>query len=78
MSRNFIVDHPPGMENVWIVGAGSAEGFKFGPVMGEYAANRIAGHDREPELAQQFAIPTAVYEATPPARSAQVSSSRQP
>jgi glycine/D-amino acid oxidase-like deaminating enzyme len=54
------------MQNVWIVGAGNAEGFKFGPVVGEYAANRIAGRDNEPELAAHYVFPKATYDDPPP------------
>ncbi|NIQ57713.1 MAG: FAD-dependent oxidoreductase, partial [Gammaproteobacteria bacterium] len=38
VSRNFIIDRHPALDNVWIAGGGSAEGFKFGPVVGEYVA----------------------------------------
>ena len=55
---NFIVDKHPAMENVWLAGSGMAEGFKFGPVIGEYVANRVLGKDQEPELAAQYKIPT--------------------
>ncbi len=58
---NFIVDKHPDMSNVWILGSGMAEGFKFGPVIGEYAANRILCQDKEPELADSFRIPLAEY-----------------
>ena len=54
---NFIIDKHPDMSNVWIVGSGMAEGFKQGPVIGEYAANRILCQDKEPELADGFRIP---------------------
>jgi glycine/D-amino acid oxidase-like deaminating enzyme len=57
-TRNFLIDRHPDFDNVWIAGGGSAEGFKFGPVVGEYTANRILGKDAEPELAELFAIPT--------------------
>jgi sarcosine oxidase len=30
ISRNFIIDRLPGRDNVWIAGAGNAEGFKTG------------------------------------------------
>ena len=56
-SRNFIIDRFPGFENVWIAGGGSAEGFKFGPVVGEYIAKRVLGLDDDPALAKAFALP---------------------
>jgi sarcosine oxidase len=72
--RNFIVDKHPAMDNVWLVGSGMAEGFKFGPVIGEYAANRILGHDAEPELIAQYKIPKLTSQearaANPPRRPA--------
>jgi sarcosine oxidase len=58
---NFIVDKHPEMSNVWIVGSGMSEGFKQGPTIGEYAANRILCQDKEPQLAAGFAIPLAEY-----------------
>ncbi|MCC7194636.1 MAG: FAD-dependent oxidoreductase [Gemmatimonadaceae bacterium] len=61
---NFIVDKHPDMSNVWIMGSGMAEGFKFGPVIGEYAANRILCQDKEPELADGFCIPLQEYAAS--------------
>ena len=62
LTRNFIFDHHPDMSNVWIAGAGSAEGFKFGPVVGEYLANRLLGHDKEPELVDGFRVPKDTFE----------------
>ncbi|MDA1080702.1 MAG: FAD-dependent oxidoreductase [Gemmatimonadetes bacterium] len=58
---NFIVDKHPDMDNVWILGSGMSEGFKFGPVLGEYAANRMLCQDKEPELADSFRIPLQKY-----------------
>jgi glycine/D-amino acid oxidase-like deaminating enzyme len=56
IDRNFIVDHHPDFENVWLIGGGSSEGFKFGPVLGEYIAARIMGVDAEPGLAEGFRL----------------------
>ena len=53
---NFIVDYHPDFENVWLIGGGSSEGFKFGPVLGEYIARRIVGVDDAPELAAGFRL----------------------
>jgi glycine/D-amino acid oxidase-like deaminating enzyme len=55
-SRNFIVDRHPDLENVWFAGGGSAEGFKFGPVVGEYVARRVLGKDDDPALADAFSL----------------------
>ena len=62
VDRNFIVDTYPGLDNVWLAGGGSAEGFKFGPVLGEYIANRVIGEDHEPELAGQFRLKTEQFD----------------
>ena len=34
-----------------MIGGGSSEGFKFGPVLGEYIARRIMGVEDDSELA---------------------------
>lgn len=60
---NFIIDKHPDMDNVWIVGSGMSEGFKQGPTIGEYAANRILCQDKEPQLADGFRIPLNEYAA---------------
>lgn len=38
---DFLIDRHPEMENVWLVGGGSGHGFKHGPAVGEYVAQRI-------------------------------------
>ena len=53
---NYIIDHHPGLENVWLVGGGSYHGFKMGPVAGDYVAHRVVGRDKSPELASIFKI----------------------
>ncbi len=60
-SRNFIVDRHPNLPNVWIAGGGNAEAFKMGPVMGEYVAKRVLGHDGDPAIAKQFRIPETEF-----------------
>ena len=40
-SGDFLIDRHPAMENVWLVGGGSGHGFKHGPSLGEYVAERI-------------------------------------
>jgi monomeric sarcosine oxidase len=39
---DFLIDRHPGLSNVWLVGGGSGHGFKHGPAVGEYVADRIA------------------------------------
>ena len=40
---DFLIDRHPEVENVWICGGGSGHGFKHGPAVGEYVAERLAG-----------------------------------
>lgn len=65
VNRNFIIDRVPGNENAWVAGVGQAEGFKFAPVAGEYAAWRVMGDVGDPALAAAFRMPTEQYEAAP-------------
>ena len=39
---DFLIDRHPELGNVWLVGGGSGHGFKHGPALGEYVAERIA------------------------------------
>ena len=40
---DFLVDRHPAADNVWLLGGGSGHGFKHGPAVGEYAAERLVG-----------------------------------
>ena len=40
---DFLIDRHPDDENVWLVGGGSGHGFKHGPAVGEYVAERLTG-----------------------------------
>ena len=44
-SGDFVIDRHPEHENVWVVGGGSGHGFKHGPAVGEYLAERLARND---------------------------------
>jgi sarcosine oxidase len=55
-SRNFIIDRHPEFDNVWFAGGGSAEGFKFGPVSGEYVAKRVTGLETNMKLTEAFSL----------------------
>jgi glycine/D-amino acid oxidase-like deaminating enzyme len=57
-SGNFIIDRHPAYSNVWVIGGGSAEGFKFGPVLGEYIARRVLAIEDDPALAKAFSLPS--------------------
>jgi sarcosine oxidase len=67
-SRNFIIDRHPDLRNVWIAGGGNAEGFKSGPVIGEYVARRVLGDEGDPEIAKQFRIPATEFDPNAPRR----------
>jgi glycine/D-amino acid oxidase-like deaminating enzyme len=51
--QNFILDHHPETENVWIVGGGSGHGFKHGPAFGDLASEAVLGLKAPPE---EFAL----------------------
>ncbi|HXG64336.1 MAG TPA: FAD-dependent oxidoreductase, partial [Blastocatellia bacterium] len=40
---DFLIDRHPAFDNVWLVGGGSGHGFKHGPALGEYVAQRVTG-----------------------------------
>jgi glycine/D-amino acid oxidase-like deaminating enzyme len=65
-SRNFIIDRHPEMENVWIAGGGSAEGFKFGPMVGEYVAKRVLGDEGDEAVAESFSLKMSDPAPAPP------------
>ncbi|HSJ08439.1 MAG TPA: FAD-dependent oxidoreductase [Longimicrobiales bacterium] len=70
VTRNFIIDRHPGLDNVWIAGAGNAEGFKMGPVVGEYIAHRVLGMPTDAALDEDFKLSAEVFpppEPPPPA-----------
>lgn len=46
---DFLIDRHPDFENVWLVGGGSGHGFKHGPALGEYVADRVTQADAELE-----------------------------
>lgn len=62
VDSNFIIDHHPDFDNVWLIGGGSSEGFKFGPVLGEYIAKRVLGIEDDPELATGFRLKEREFE----------------
>ena len=48
---DFLIDHHPHFENVWLAGGGSGHGFKHGPAFGEYLTERILrGGEIEPRF----------------------------
>jgi glycine/D-amino acid oxidase-like deaminating enzyme len=67
-SGNFIIDKHPEWGNVWIAAGGNAEGFKFGPKIGDYVAHRVMGKTDPAD--PMFKIPEREYPPPPPADSA--------
>ena len=63
VTRNFFFDHHPDFDNVWFAGGGSAEGFKFGPVIGDYLARRVLGTEKAPELIEAFRLSEEEFES---------------
>ena len=52
---NFLIDRHHGFENVWLVGGGSGHGFKHGPALGEYVAEKIVSGG---EVENRFSLAT--------------------
>ncbi len=61
VDEHFIIDRHPGLDNVWLVGGGSGHGYKHGPVVGEYVADRVLGQDRNPELESVFRLKAQTF-----------------
>jgi sarcosine oxidase len=57
--EHFIVDRHPQWSNVWIAGGGSGHGFKHGPVLGDYIAQRVLGGQPDPEYQEFFRLQKA-------------------
>lgn len=62
VSRNFLIDTHPDLDNVWLAGGGQAESFKQGPVLGEYIAGRIFGTENDAELNESFRLLEATFD----------------
>jgi monomeric sarcosine oxidase len=56
VDEHFLIDRHPDYDNVWIAGGGSGHGFKHGPVVGEYIAERAMGRAVDPAFARVFAL----------------------
>jgi glycine/D-amino acid oxidase-like deaminating enzyme len=55
-SGNFLIDRHPDYDNVWLVGGGNAEGFKMGPVLGQYASEIIVSAHPDEETIESFRL----------------------
>ena len=54
--EHFMIDRHPELDNVWIAGGGSGHGFKHGPVVGEYIAERALGRPADPVYEALFKL----------------------
>jgi sarcosine oxidase len=61
VDEHFIIQKHPAFENVWLVGGGSGHGYKHGPVVGEYVADRVLGQDKSPELETVFRLKAQTF-----------------
>ncbi len=62
VTGNFFFDLHPELANVWLAGGGSAEGFKFGPVIGEYLSGRVLGDETDETLRDAFRLSEEEFE----------------
>ncbi len=46
-NSDLLIDRHPDFDDVWLVGGGSGHGFKLGPAVGRYVAERITGAGAE-------------------------------
>jgi hypothetical protein len=61
-----VIDKHPQMSNVWIAAGGNAEGFKFGPKIGDYVAQRVMGVWADESVNKLFIIPEKEFEPPKP------------
>ncbi len=54
--EHFIVDQHPDAANLWFVCAGSGHGFKHGPALGEYVADRVLNNSKNEEYDKAFKL----------------------
>jgi len=55
--RDWLIDRHPEYRNLWMAGGGNAEGFKFGPTVGELIASRVLEDGGFAELEAEFRLP---------------------
>lgn len=61
IDENFIVDRHPDADAVWLVGAGSGHGFKHGPTVGEFVAQRVLGEAFDQDYADTFRLKPQLF-----------------
>lgn len=55
-NSHFVIDRHPDFDNVWLAFGGGGHGFKHGPMVGEYVADRVLGKPGDPETARLFSL----------------------
>lgn len=55
-NSHFIIDRHPDYDNVWLAFGGGGHGFKHGPMVGAYLADRLLGKPADPETARVFSL----------------------
>ncbi len=61
VDEHFIIQRHPEFDNVWLAGGGSGHGYKHGPVVGEYIANRVTGRETDKELEATFQLKSSTF-----------------
>jgi glycine/D-amino acid oxidase-like deaminating enzyme len=56
VNGHFILDRHPDYDNVWLASGGGGHGFKHGPMVGEYLADRILGRAVDPAAETVFRL----------------------
>lgn len=59
-SHLFVAQHPS-LDNVWLVGGGSGQGYKHGIMFGEYVAHRVLGKATDADLKDVFALKSRTF-----------------
>ena len=53
---HFVIDRHQTYDNVWLASGGGGHGFKHGPLVGEYVADRMMGRPTDPETDILFSV----------------------
>jgi glycine/D-amino acid oxidase-like deaminating enzyme len=53
---HFVIDRHPDFDNVWLASGGGGHGFKHGPLIGEYVADRLTGVATDPKADSLFRL----------------------
>lgn len=55
-NSHFIIDRHPDYDNVWLASGGGGHGFKHGPLVGDYLADRVMGRPADPDTEALFRL----------------------